>query len=166
MRHRRRGPGGALGCQAHRSAGRAIQRIFVVLTVLAVLVNAARPAQAQETDRPAPADSTRADSLVAMDSLAVAGADSLVGPLEQPLVGTLQDSTVDESYALLAAPPDLPLAGNSSAILDIDRDRILQSNALSLLELLEEQPGFTPLRATWFGGPHQVLSGGMGPAFL
>jgi len=170
MRHMRRGPGGALGCQAHRSAGRAIQSIIVVLTVLAVLVHAARPAQAQETDPPAPADSTRADSLVAdsvaIDSLAVAGADSLIGPLEQPLVGTLQDSTVDESYALLAAPPDLPLTGNSSAIIDIDRDRILQSNALSLLELLEEQPGFTPLRATWFGGPHQVMSGGMGPAFL
>jgi hypothetical protein len=138
--------------------------------VLAVPVIPGRPAQAQETDPPAPADSVRADSLVAdslvADSLAVALADSLVGPLEQTLVGTLQDSTVDESYALLAAPPDLPPGVSSSVIMDLDRDRILKSNALTLLELLEEYPGFMPLRATWFGGPQQVMAGGLGPAFL
>ena len=170
MRHMRRGPGGALGRRAHRSAGHTVRSVFVVLAVLAVPVNPARPAHAQETDPPAPADSTRADSLVAdslvVDSLAVAGADTLVGPLEQPLVGPLQDSTVDESYALLAAPLDIPPDASSSVIMDLDRDRILRSNALSLLELLEEYPGFMPLRATWFGGPHQVMSGGLGPAFL
>jgi len=133
--------------------------------VLAVPVIPGRPAQAQETDPPAPPDSLVADSLVA-DSLAAARADSLVGPLEQPLVGTLQDSTVDESYALLAAPLDLPPEASSSVIMDLGRDRILQSNALTLLELLEEYPGFMPLRATWFGGPHQVMAGGLGPAFL
>ena len=133
--------------------------------MLAVPVIPGRPAQAQETDPPAPPDSLVADSLVA-DSLAAARADSLVGPLEQPLVGTLQDSTVDESYALLAAPLDLPPEASSSVIMDLGRDRILQSNALTLLELLEEYPGFMPLRATWFGGPHQVMAGGLGPAFL
>jgi hypothetical protein len=129
-----------------------------------------RPARAQETDRPAPADSVRADSLLAdslvADSLAALAADSLVGPLDQPLVGVLQDSTVDESYALLAFPLDLPPSASSSVVMDLDRDRILRSNALSLLELLEEYPGFMPLRATWFGGPHQVMSGALGPAFL
>ena len=165
MRHTRRGTGGAFGCQAHRSPGREFRRIVAVLAVLAVPVIPGRPAQAQETDPPAPPDSLVADSLVA-DSLAAARADSLVGPLEQPLVGTLQDSTVDESYALLAAPLDLPPEASSSVIMDLGRDRILQSNALTLLELLEEYPGFMPLRATWFGGPHQVMAGGLGPAFL
>ena len=141
-----------------------------MLVVLAVPVAPGRPAQAQETDRPAPADSARADSLVAdslvADSLAELEADSLVGPLDQPLVGTLQDSTQDESYALLAAPLDLPPTASSTVVMDLDRDRILQSNALTLLELLEEYPGFMPLRATWFGGPHQVMAGALGPAFL
>jgi len=136
-----------------------------VLATLAVPVFPGPPAQAQETDRPAPADSARADSLAA-DSVAVSEADSLVAPLDQPLVGTLQDSTVDESYALLAAPLDLPPDASSSVVMELDRDRILQSNALTLLELLEEYPGFMPLRATWFGGPHQVMSGALGPAFL
>ena len=136
-----------------------------MLATLAVPVFPGPPAQAQETDRPAPADSARADSLAA-DSVAVSEADSLVAPLDQPLVGTLQDSTVDESYALLAAPLDLPPDASSSVVMELDRDRILQSNALTLLELLEEYPGFMPLRATWFGGPHQVMSGALGPAFL
>ncbi len=136
-----------------------------MLSTLAVPVFPARPAQAQETDRPAPADSARADSLAA-DSVAVSEADSLIGQLDQPLVGTLQDSTVDESYALLAAPLDLPPDASSSVVMELDRDRIVQSNALTLLELLEEHPGFMPLRATWFGGPHQVMSGALGPAFL
>jgi len=139
--------------------------MVAVLATLAVPVFPGPPAQAQETDRPAPADSARADSLAA-DSVAVSEADSLVAPLDQPLVGTLQDSTVDESYALLAAPLDLPPDASSSVVMELDRDRILQSNALTLLELLEEYPGFMPLRATWFGGPHQVMSGALGPAFL
>jgi hypothetical protein len=149
--------------------------MITVLAALAVPVFPGRPAQAQETDRPAPADSVRADSLVAdflvvdsvaVDSVAVAEADSLIGPLEQPLAGTLRDSTVDESYALLAAPLDLPPDAGSAVVMVLDRDRIVQSNALNLLELLEEYPGFMPLRATWFGGPQQVMTGALGPGFL
>ncbi len=160
MRQTRRSPVGAGGCPGRRRAGRSPSQILAVLAVLAGPVMPGRPAQAQETDRPPPADSVRADSIPA------AAGDSLVGPLDQPLAGTLQDSTVDETYALLPPPPDLPPGASSAVIVDLDRDRILQSNALNLLELLEEEPGFTPLRAAWFGGPLQVTSGIFGPAFL
>ncbi len=145
-----------------RGPWRASSRVLV-LVLLAGLHGQSAPAQ--ETDRPAQADSARADSLRA-DSLAAAVADTLVGPLEGELAGSLQDSVRDERYALLDPPPELPPAGSSAGVIELSRDRILQSNALSLLELLEEQPGLTVLRGTWFGGPHQVMSGALGPGFL
>ncbi|MGW8283413.1 MAG: TonB-dependent receptor plug domain-containing protein, partial [Gemmatimonadota bacterium] len=170
MRQIRRGPIGADGRTRRLSAERFALRVLVLLATLAATVMPGRPAQAQEPDRPAPSDSVRADSLAAApaeaDSARRTAEDSLVGPLSQPLEGTLQDSTVDEGYALLPALPDLPPGASATVEVDLDRDRILQSNALNLLELLEEEPGFTPLRATWFGGPLQVTAGILGPAFL
>jgi hypothetical protein len=93
-------------------------------------------------------------------------ADSLIGPLEQPLEGTLADTTEALPFARLPALLDLPVDGASVVVADLELEDLLQSNALTLLELLEEQPGLTPLRASFFGGAHQASWGGLGPGFL
>ena len=145
----------------------------VVAVLLALLICAPARLVAQETDRPAPADRAAADSLAAgtdslrvrADSLASAP-DSLIGPLEQPLEGTLQDSVAELPPTRLPQLYDLPAVGGSSVVADLALEDLLQSNALTLLELLEEHPGLTPLRAAWFGGPQQAMSGAIGPGFL
>ena len=133
----------------------------------------------QETDPPAVTDTLRADSLqVPADTLAeepgppaspadsvAMKADSLIGPLEQSLEGTLRDST-EAPFARLPDLFDLPVEGASVVVADLGREELLQSNALTLLDLLEEHPGLTPLRASFFGGPLQATSGGLGPGFL
>lgn len=145
----------------------------VVAALVALLHVAPARLVAQETPPPAPADSVASDSLAAVeDSLRLRTdspapvPDSLIGPLEQPLEGTLQDSVAELPFARLPALHDLPAAGGSSVVADLTREDMLQSNALTLLELLEEHPGLTPLRATWFGGPLQAMSGAIGPGFL
>jgi len=102
---------------------------------------------------------------VAADSAGVAE-DSLIGPLETPLEGVLADTVEDTRYALLALPPELPPASGSAVVAEWDRDRILRSNALTLLELLQEMSDVTPLRALFFGGPAHALTGALGPGFL
>lgn len=130
------------------------------LLVLPLLVAAGRvPAAGQETDRPAPRDSVLADSVRVAE-------DSLIGPLEAPLEGVLADTVEDTRYARLVLPPDLPPAAGSAVVADWDRDRILRSNALTLLELLQEMSDVTPLRALFFGGPAHALTGALGPGFL
>jgi hypothetical protein len=114
---------------------------------------------AQETDPPAPPDSVVADSLAVAE-------DSLIGPLDVPLEGTLQDSTADLPFARLPDLIDLPANGASVVVADLSLEQMLQSNALTLLELLEEHPALTPLRATWFGGPQQAMTGALGPGFI
>ncbi|MEJ2483425.1 MAG: TonB-dependent receptor, partial [Gemmatimonadota bacterium] len=136
----------------------------LVLTVLAVLV----PAElgAQETDRPAARDTLSADSLRAPADTPDSPPDTLIGPLDQPLEGTLADSTEAVPFARLPDLIDLPVEGASVVVADLRREELLQSNALTMLELLEELPGLTPLRASFFGGPHQASWGGLGPGFL
>ncbi|MFO7588842.1 MAG: Plug domain-containing protein [Gemmatimonadota bacterium] len=51
-------------------------------------------------------------------------------------------------------------------IADWARDRILRSNALTLLELLQEMSDVTPVRALFFGGPAHALVGAFGPGFV
>ena len=92
--------------------------------------------------------------------------DSLVGPLEGPLEGVLADSVEDTRYARLVLPPDLPPTSGSAVVTEWDRDRIVRSNALTLLELLQEMSGVTPVRALFFGGPAHALTGALGPGFL
>ena len=144
-----------------------------VVAVIALLHVTSTPLVAQEKVPPAPADSAASDTLAATpdslraetDSLA-ATPDSLIGPLDQPLEGTLQDSVAELPFARLPALHDLPADGGSSVVADLTLDDMLQSNALTLLELLEEHPGLTPLRASWFGGPQQATSGAVGPGFV
>ncbi|MCL7938321.1 MAG: TonB-dependent receptor [marine benthic group bacterium] len=157
--------------------------VVLALTLLTALPPA--EAAAQETDPPAAADTLRADTLRAdsllvpadsvadqqalpgapVDSLALE-ADSLIGPLEQPLEGTLRDSAEALPFARLPDLIDLPVEGASVVVADLAREDLLRSNGLTLLELLEEQPALTPLRASFFGGPHQASWGGLGPGFL
>ena len=105
----------------------------------------------QEPDRPAPE----------------ASPDTLVGELEGELTGTMADSTQEEAFQQIAEELRPPAEGWSWSTFEWDRDAILRSNAMTLEDLLSELvPGFTTLRATWFGGPHYALQGALGPGFL
>lgn len=61
----------------------------------------------------------------------------------------------------------LPLRGASHEVFSCDRECVRTSSALSLVELLQEfVPGFAPLRAGFFVGPHHGFDGALGPGFL
>lgn len=90
-----------------------------------------------------------------------------IAPLTDELVGTLRDTTAERAFPQLAAAIDIPAVGYSAPVYTWEREDILRSNALTLLDLLTEiVPGLTPVRADWFGGPHQVLAGAFGPGFV
>ncbi len=110
-------------------------------------------------------DSVRVDSAGRPQ---VAPPEEAVGPLPGELAGSLQDTTeAERPFPRLATELDVPAEGYAAAVYDWDREAILASNAFTLLDLLAEAvPGLTPVRANWFGGPHQVLNGALGPGFL
>lgn len=63
-------------------------------------------------------------------------------------------------------PPALPVAdsGYSAAVWRCDRQCLLDHSAHTLLDLLEaEWPGVLPVRGTYFGGPHHLADGLVGP---
>jgi len=96
-----------------------------------------------------------------------AAPDTLVGELEGELTGTLADSSGDEHFQQIAAEMKPPAEGWSWSTYEWNRQEILRSNAMTLLDLLSEVvPGLTTLRATWFGGPHYAVEGALGPGFL
>ena len=105
---------------------------------------------------PVPADTVRADTVRADTAIAIS--DSVRQLLEE--VPTAQR---------IQAFPDRLLGAGSEADLALDCDLacIQNSPAFTLVELLLEQvPGFTPLRAGYFGGQHYGLHGPFGPGFL
>ncbi|MFQ5688703.1 MAG: hypothetical protein ACE5HQ_00335 [Gemmatimonadota bacterium] len=66
----------------------------------------------------------------------------------------------------VAAFPERLLApeGEALPVFECNRTCLLDSSALSLLDLLlEAAPGLTPLRTGYFGGSHHVLEGPFGP---
>ena len=94
-------------------------------------------------------------------------ADTLVGEFEGELTGALADSTGEERFQQIAEEMRPPSEGWSWSTYEWDRQEILRSNAMTLLDLLSEAvPGFTNLRTTWFGGPHHAVEGALGPGFL
>jgi len=98
---------------------------------------------------------------------AEAVADTLVAEFEGELTGTLADSTGEERFQQIAEEMRPPSKGWSWSTYEWDRQEILRSNAMTLLDLLSEAvPGFTTLRTTWFGGPHYAVEGALGPGFL
>jgi hypothetical protein len=93
--------------------------------------------------------------------------DTLVVEFEGELTGTLADSTGNERFQQIAEEMRPPSKGWSWSTYEWDRQEILRSNAMTLLDLLSEAvPGFTTLRTTWFGGPHYAVEGALGPGFL
>lgn len=93
--------------------------------------------------------------------------DTLVAEFEGELTGTLADSARVERFQQIAEEMRPPGEGWSWSTYEWDRQEILHSNAMTLLDLLSEAvPGFTTLRTTWFGGPHYAVEGALGPGFL
>jgi len=128
----------------------------VVGLVLLLCLGYAAGLSGQEPVRP-PAEAV-ADTLVA---------DTLVAEFEGELTGTLADSTGEERFQQIAEEMRPPAEGWSWSTYEWDRQEILHSNAMTLLDLLSEAvPGFTTLRTTWFGGPHYAVEGALGPGFL
>ncbi len=65
------------------------------------------------------------------------------------------------------ATPTEPDTGYSYRVREWDRDAILTSNATSLLGFLTDvMPGFTPFRANYFNGVHQLADGVFGAGFV
>lgn len=65
-------------------------------------------------------------------------------------------------------PAALPVAdsGYSAVVWRCDRECLLNHSAHNLLDLLEDElPGVVPLRGTYFGGPHHLAEGLVGPGF-
>ena len=63
--------------------------------------------------------------------------------------------------------PTEPDSGFSYEVREWDRDAILTSNATSLIGFLTDvMPGFTPIRANYFNGVHQLTEGVFGSGFV
>ncbi|MGH7541187.1 MAG: hypothetical protein ACRELC_09325 [Gemmatimonadota bacterium] len=102
---------------------------------------------------PTPRDTARADTLAIPlpDSVRVVFGDTLEAQRDPP----------GFPARLVPRRPPGPF------VHECDRDCIQSSTALYLLELLTEiVPGFTPLRAGFFSGPHYALDGPYGPGFV
>ncbi|MFQ5888793.1 MAG: hypothetical protein ACE5JR_01935 [Gemmatimonadota bacterium] len=169
------------------SVGPAAARVTVAL-----LLFGAAPLRAQDPTpppRPVPTDSLRlrrdsaralpktphaeADSLgierelrrAGADSLGVAG-DSARAAALAALAGARQD-TAPERRQAYPAPLELPGDGYAAAVYEWDLSEQLRTGALSLLDLLVNGlPGFTSVRASYYGGPHHLLDGLLGAGFV
>ncbi len=77
-------------------------------------------------------------------------------------------ATASDTAATYRSMPDLPRPEASFAVrrFTCDRSCLLDHNAIVLMDVLErEMPGLTMLRGSYFGGPHQLRSGLLGPGF-
>ncbi|MFB6240648.1 MAG: hypothetical protein ABEJ46_03655, partial [Gemmatimonadota bacterium] len=82
------------------------------------------------------------------------------------------DTTAPSDSLLLAQEPIYPEAlaapdtGYSAVVWRCDRECLLNHSAHNLLDLLQDElPGVVPLRGTYFGGPHHLADGLLGPGF-
>lgn len=91
--------------------------------------------------------------------------DSLVAPDTTGMVG---DTTEAQEPRRTQAFPSRRTPGSGiAADWECDRDCLLANPELTLVDLLERHvPGLVPLRGGYFGGPHHVLYGALGPSSL
>lgn len=115
---------------------------FLTMAVVALF---AWPIEAEGQERQPPADSLRADT-----------------------TRLLLPQTPEEEKRVQAFPKRLIQGhGRSYPTHECDRDCLLSSPVLTLIELLERiVPGVTTLRVEYFGGPHHLLNGPAGPGFV
>jgi len=134
-------------------------RSLIIGLFAAVALGVPAPTFAQE-ERPSP---EAADSLqVREDTAAVEAA--AIGPLADSLQGRLRPSPAFTRYP---AALSMPAHEHASEVWDWSLDEILDSNALTLLDLMIERvPGFTPIRVSYFGGPHYLQDGPLGAGFV
>ncbi|MEN8143579.1 MAG: TonB-dependent receptor plug domain-containing protein [Gemmatimonadota bacterium] len=95
-----------------------------------------------------------------------AAADSVAaGPASQDSAAALLAQQQTREPARYPSLLELPETGGGAVVWD--RARILESNAITLLDLLAEMvPGLTPVRAGFYGGPHHATLGAAGAPFL
>lgn len=91
-------------------------------------------------------------------------------PRQEAAADTLPaDSVAGDTLPPLRSMPEMPTADSSSFAFrrfTCGRECLLDHNALVLMDVLEsEVPGLTMLRGSYFGGPHQLRSGLLGPGF-
>ncbi|MFQ5746876.1 MAG: TonB-dependent receptor plug domain-containing protein [Gemmatimonadota bacterium] len=146
------------------AAGRRAACVLVFLASLSASAEAQDRPVPQKPVEPGriPADSARADTLRPVPVRTVI--DSLRGTLRPE---TAEAQAEPEPHKVF--PPRLEGEEElgSTRVYEWDLAALNESTALSLLDLLEEGvPGFTSLRSDFFGGPHQVLQGLLGPGFL
>ncbi len=132
----------------------------VLVGLLFLAGTAPEPAAGQEVVRPgrvAPRKAATPDSVPA-DSVAI----DLVGQDSVRPEAALQQIRDPARY-----PAELELPEITGSVVVWDRRRILESNAITLLDLLGEMvPGLTPVRAGFYGGPHHATLGAAGAPFL
>lgn len=82
-----------------------------------------------------------------------------LGPEEQP---AREEDRVQRFPARLGGPE-----GFSAPVYECDRECLLASPAFSLAEILVTRvPGIQTVRSGYFGGPHHLMNGGVGPGFV
>lgn len=149
------------GRQAARNVLSAVPSLVVCALVICRFPGPAPAAvpgddlSSQEASDTIPSDTLSRDSLAA-DTLA---GDSAVAARGDTAPGALPGG---EPFF----PSAFPVAdsGYSGAVWRCDRECLLNHSAHNLLDLLEDElPGVVPLRGTYFGGPHHLADGLLGP---
>lgn len=122
-------------------------------------------------ERPVEPDSVPADSIPRLPEGVEVLPDSmrLDFPREGEEADVVDQEGPEEDKRVPGFPPTVtePDSGFSYDVWEWDRDEILLSNATSLIGLLTDvMPGFTPIRANYFNGVHQLADGVFGAGFV
>jgi hypothetical protein len=154
-------------------------RAEIGLWAVGILLGTCSTALAQEEkppeppdpqERPVEPDSLPADSVPRLPEGVEIIPDSM--RIDFPREGEEEaaaDQVASEDKRTPGFPPTTtePDSGFSYDVREWDRAEILTSNATSLIGLLTDlMPGFTPIRANYFNGVHQMSDGVLGAGFV
>ena len=124
------------------------------------------PSPPDPQERPNPPDSAVADSTRRLPE----GVEVLPDSMRVDFPGgEPQEAGPEEEVKRVPGYPAAPAEPDSFSfeVREWDRDDLLTSNATSLIGFLTDvAPGFTPIRANYFNGVHQVADGTFGAGFV
>jgi hypothetical protein len=145
--------------------------IFLAACSMAWAQEEKPPEPSDPQERPVEPDSIPADSIPRLPEGVEVLPDSM--RLDFPREGEEGDVVDEEGPGddkrVPGFPPSVtePDSGFSYDVREWDRAEILSSNATSLVGLLTDlMPGFTPIRANYFNGVHQLTDGVFGAGFV
>ena len=125
------------------------------------------PPPPEPQERPVAPDSAAADSTRRLPEGVEVLPDSM--RVDFPAGTPQEEGEQAEPQKRVPGFPTAPVEPDSFSyeVREWDRDEILTSNATSLIGFLTDvMPGFTPIRANYFNGVHQVTDGVFGAGFV